>query len=144
MFFGPTYCMPMSPCGYGHSSRYADTMAAWSSINCGLASVVSFIDAKNNGVPTGPAIAQFAGNMANGLNRNLIAAEMQRHGNPMGNLINAAAGYGNPYSNFVGTTALMSACSPAMFWGCMPYMPPIIPMGMGCWGGGFPCGGFYC
>lgn len=139
MFFAPMpYVMPC--CGYsGTNSRIADTMNVWSGLNCTLASVVSLINDRNNGVPTNYAIANFAGNMANGLGRNMIAAQMQKYGNPMGNLINMAVGYGNPYSNFIGTTALMSACTPAMFFGCMPYMPPVMPF----WGG-FRCGGFWC
>lgn len=142
MFAPMPYVMP--PCG-GYSktnSRIADTMCAWGSLNCTLASVVTLINEKNNGVPTGYAIADFAGNMANGIGRNLIAADMQRHGNSMGNLINMTTGYGNSYSNFVGTTALMSACSPAMFFGCVPYMNPVIPM-YSAWGG-WGCGGFWC
>ena len=63
-----------APC---HSnSRYADTMSLWGSINCGLASVVSLIEAKNNGVPTTNALVDFAGNMANGIGRNMWAADI--------------------------------------------------------------------
>ncbi len=124
--------MPYMSCGPCHSnSRFADTMSLWGSINCGLASAVSFINAKNNGVPTTNALADFAGNMANGIGRNMWAADMYKHGNPSGFMINSMAGYGNPYSNFVGTMGLM-ACSPPMFFGCMPYMSPCMPMYGGC------------
>ena len=119
MIWGPVYCLPPfgGPCGprfhCGANESYAKTMFTWSNINCGLASIVSLIDQRNNGVPAGQAAINFVG--------------------PMGNLINAAAGYGNPYSNFIGTTALMSACSPAMFWGCVPYMRPFCSPGFGFW-----------
>lgn len=118
----------------GANSSYAKTMFTWSNINCGLASIVSLIDQRNNGVPANQAAMNFAGNITNGVGRNAVAANMQLHGNPMGNLINSMAGYGNSYSNFIGTTALMSACSPAMFFGCMPYMSPFYT----------PCCGYYC
>lgn len=140
MIWGPVYCMPTfgGPCGgwnhCGANSSFAKNMFTWSSINCGLASIVSLIQDRNNGVPTGQAAMNFAGNISNGLGRNAVAAEMQLYGNPMGNMINAMAGYGNPYSNFIGTTALMTACSPAMYFGCVPYMTPFCS----------PFGGFYC
>ena len=139
MIWGPVYCLPPfgGPCGprfhCGANESYAKTMFTWSNINCGLASIVSLIDQRNNGVPAGQAAIIFVGNVTNGVGRNAAAATMQLHGNPMGNLINAAAGYGNPYSNFIGTTALMSACSPAMFWGCVPYMRPFCSPGFGFW-----------
>lgn len=138
MIWGPVYCMPTfggwgcNPCG-GNSS-FAKNMFTWSNINCGLASLVSLIQQRNDGVPAGQAAINFAGNLANGFGRNSVAAQMQLYGNPTGNMINAMAGYGNPYSNFVGTTALMSACSPAMFFGCMPYMNPFYT----------PFCGYYC
>ncbi len=137
MIWGPVYCMPMfgGPCGpsphCGANSSYAKTMFTWSNINCGLASIVSLIDQRNNGVPAGQAALNFAGNITNGIGRNAVAAHMQMHGNPMGNLINSFAGYGNPYSNFIGTTALMG-CSPSMFFGCMPYMTPFYFPFFGC------------
>lgn len=129
---------------------FADNMRTLSGINCGLQSLVSYIDARNNGVTPQVATAQFAGNIFNGLARNEVAYEMQRFGNPAGNLINLYAGYGNPVSNTIGTLGIMSACTPWMFFntpccyggfgmgygygmGMMPYY------GMG-WGmGGFCC-----
>ena len=99
MIWGPVYCMPMfgGPCGPAHhcgaNSSYAKTMFTWSNINCGLASIVSLIDQRNNGVPAGQAALNFAGNITNGIGRNAVAAHMQMHGNPMGNLINSFAGF---------------------------------------------------
>lgn len=121
---------------------YADNMRTLSGINCGLQSLVSYIDAKNNGVPTQIAATNFVGNIFNGLARNEVAYEMQRHGNPAGNMINLYAGYGNPVSNTIGTLGIMSACSPWMFFnspwcGYGMYSPYMMNFG---WG----MGGFWC
>lgn len=108
---------------------FAETMRILSNINCGLASGVSYLEQKQNGVPTSCAMGNLFGNLANGIARNEAAYEMQRWGNPIGNCINMYAGYGNPVSNMVGTMGIMSACSPWMFFNMPPYMfcPP--PMG---------------
>ena len=95
---------------------YAENMRTLSGINCGLQSLVSYIDARNNGENPQVATANFAGNIFNGLARNEIAYEMQKFGNPVGNTINLYAGYGNPVSNTIGTLGLMSACTPWMFF----------------------------
>ena len=68
---------------------FASTMRILSNINCGLASGVSYIDQRNNGVSRGYALTNLFGNVANGLVRNEAAYEMQKCGNPMGNLINS-------------------------------------------------------
>lgn len=128
---------------------YASDMRTLSGINCGLQSLVSYIDAKNNGVPAQVATAQFAGNIFNGLARNEVAYEMQRFGNPMGNMINLYAGYGNPVSNTIGTLGLMSACTPWMFFNS-PCCYGGFGMGYGCgmgmmpYGMGWGYGGFFC
>jgi len=129
---------------------HAEDMRVLSGINCGMQSLVSYLDAKNNGVTPQVATAQFAGNLFNGLARNEVAYEMQRFGNPIGNTINLAAGYGNPVSNTIGTLGLMSACSPWMFfnspccyssYGMMGYgMAPYY----GIYGMGWGMGGFCC
>lgn len=130
---------------------YADNMRTLSGINCGLQSFVSYLDARNNGIDPRIATTQFAGNIFNGLARNEVAYEMQRFGNPVGNMINLYAGYGNPVSNTIGTLGLMSACTPWMFFnspccyggygmgygmGMMPYY--------GMYGMGWGMGGFCC
>ena len=125
---------------------YAENMRTLSGINCGLQSLVSYIDARNNGATPQVATTQFAGNIFNGLARNEVAYEMQRFGNPVGNTINLYAGYGNPVSNTIGTLGLMSACTPWMFFNSpccysysMNYSYGMMPYGMG-WGmGGFCC-----
>ncbi|MBR1461170.1 hypothetical protein IJ596_06015 [bacterium] len=104
---------------------FAETMRIMSGINCGLASGVSYIEQRNNGVNRGYALTNLFGNVANGLARNEAAYEMQKWGNPMGNIINSFAGYGNPVSNTIGTLGIMSALTPWMFFnmpGC--YMMP--------------------
>lgn len=133
---------------------FADNMRILSGINCGMQSFASYLDDKNNGVDPRIAAANFSGNLFNGLARNEVAYEMQRFGNPIGNVINMYAGYGNPTSNMIGTMGLMSACSPWMFFNsgycynmtmgypCMatpPYMGYSPYMGMGWRMGGFWC-----
>jgi hypothetical protein len=108
---------------------YADTMRIWSDINCTLASLASFGQQKAEGVPTGAAVSNLFGNVANGFARNEVAYMMQEAGNPYGNAVNTFAGYGNPASNMIGTMALMNACTPWTFFN----------MGMCC----YPMGGYY-
>ena len=137
---------------------YADTMRIMSNINCGLASAVSYLDQRTNGVPAGYAGLNLFGNLANGIARNEVAYEMQLYGNPMGNTVNKFAGYGNPVSNTIGTLGLMSACmfNPWMYFNSCNYFYNPMPMmgggyfagmgmgfnpmmgGMGC------CRGFWC
>jgi len=103
---------------------YAENMRLLSNINCGLASATSFLQQKSNGVSTSNAAVNLAGNLANGIARNEIAYEMQTFGNPVGNTINLYAGYGNNVSNFIGTSALMNACTPWMFFNSYNYCCP--------------------
>jgi hypothetical protein len=116
---------------------FADNMRIWSNINCGLASAVSYGQMRQSGVTPYYATMGLFGNLANGIMRNEAAYYMQRMGNPMGNNINMAVGYGNPISNAIGTMGIMSSCSPWMFFNmgyCNPmqmYMP-------------FSLGGFGC
>lgn len=101
---------------------YAETIRTLSDINCGLASLVSYGQMRNNGISPYYAGMGLVGNLANGLVRNEIAYGMQRMGNPWGNNINALSGYGNPYSNAIGTLGLMYANAPWMYFGCCsPY-----------------------
>ncbi len=99
---------------------FADTIRVWSNLNCTLSSLNSFGQDKLNGVSTGDAVTNLFGNMANGIVRNEIAYDMQIHGNPMGNVINSYAGYGNPVSNAIGTMGLMTACTPWVYFNCYP------------------------
>ncbi len=127
---------------------YANNMRILSNINCGLASMNTFLEQKANGVSSPYASMALFSNLANGVARNEIAYDMQRHGNPVGNTINMYAGYGNPVSNAFGTTALLSACNPWMFFNCYSCLPPMMPM-CGFYGsmgmGMYPMmGGFYC
>lgn len=120
---------------------YAENMRVLSNINCGLASAVTFLQQKNMGVSGAYAGGNLIGNLMNGIARNEVAYDMQKHGNPVGNTINMYAGYGNPVSNTVGTLGLMSACSPWMFFNCPSYM--FCPPPMGFWGSmGMGFGGF--
>lgn len=127
---------------------FAENMRILSGINCGLASLVNYIDMRNNGVNPNYATMSLFGNIGNGLARNEVAYQMQSMGNPIGNDINMYAGYGNPVSNAIGTMGLMSACSPWMFFNspCCCYSP------MSYYGGGMMgynmgygySSGFYC
>jgi hypothetical protein len=110
---------------------FADTMRVWSNINCGLASMNTFLWQRNNGVNTQYATMSLFGNLANGIARNEWAYGMQLHGNPAGNMINMFSGYGNPVSNTVGTLGLMS-CSPWMYFNCMPTVGFYSGMGFAC------------
>ena len=106
---------------------FAENMRIWSGINCGLASLVGYTQMKSNGVDTNTAIGATAGNVLNGLARNEVAYEMQKMGNPVGNMINMYAGYGNPVSNAIGTAGLLGACSPWVFFNapCTMFYTPI-------------------
>lgn len=120
---------------------FAENMRILSNINCGLASTVSYMEQRQNGVNPAYAGVNLFGNLANGIARNEVAYEMQKFGNPVGNTINMYAGYGNPVSNTIGTLGLMSACSPWMFFNSPSYM--FCPPQMGFWGGmGMGFGGF--
>lgn len=113
---------------------FAENMRILSNINCGLASGVSYLEQRNQGVPAQYASMNLFGNLANGIARNEVAYGMQKFGNPVGNTINMYAGYGNPVSNAFGTYALMGAVSPWMFFNSPGYM--FSPMPMGFYGGG--------
>ena len=126
---------------------YASTMFTLSNINCGLASAVSFMQDRQAGVPPQYATGRLLNNVSNGLWRNSVAYDMQMHGNPVGNNINMFAGYGNPVSNAFGTLGIMSACTPAMFFGCCStpmFRPMPGPIAFGHFGPGFGCGCFSC
>jgi len=101
---------------------YAENMRILSNINCALSSGLSYIDQRENGVPRPYAMNNLFGNLANGFARNEIAYDMQRYGNPVGNYINAAAGYGNPVANTIGTLGIMGACTPWMFFRMPSFM----------------------
>lgn len=103
---------------------FAETMRILSGINCGLSSANTYMGMRMNGVNPNFATASLFGNLANGFARNEIAYGMQKMGNPYGNLINSAVGYGNPVSNTIGTLGIMSACSPWMFFNSGCYMNP--------------------
>jgi hypothetical protein len=103
---------------------FADTMRVWSNINCGLASMNTYLQQRNDGVSNQYATMNLFGNLANGIARNEYAYGLQRMGNPSGNIINMYAGYGNPVSNTVGTLGLMS-CSPWMYFNATPYCMPM-------------------
>jgi hypothetical protein len=114
---------------------FAETMRILSNINCGLASGVSYLEQKQNGVSTTCALGNLFGNLANGVTRNEIAYNMQCWGNPTGNFINMYSGYGNPVSNTIGTLGLLGACSPWVYFNqptC--FLSPYTPYGCG---GGF-------
>lgn len=133
---------------------FAENMRIMSGINCGLASLVNFGEMRQAGVDRNYAIGSLFGNLGNGFMRNEVAYEMQKFGNPMGNLVNMYAGYGNPVSNAVGTMGLMGACSPWMFFNApcgMFYTPSFSPFFGGLGFGEFSYSssttitrGFYC
>lgn len=109
---------------------FADNMRTLSNINATLASLVTYGQQRQSGVPAQTAAMNLFGNMANGYIRNDIAYGMQKMGNPVGNTINLYAGYGNPTSNYIGTTALFTAnINPWMMFNCYSYMPPMPMMG---------------
>ena len=108
---------------------FADNMRILSNICCGLSSADAYINQRQSGVSTGTATYNLIGNLLNGFARNEVAYGMQMMGNPMGNTINAFAGYGNSFSNAIGTVALLGAnCSPNMFFGMCAPMPCTFPM----------------
>lgn len=117
---------------------FADTMRIWSNINCTLASLNTFGQQKLDGVNSGEAVATLFGNMANGVTRNEIAYMMQSHGNPMGNVINSYAGYGNPVSNAIGTLGLMTSCAPWTFFNMGMCGYPMMGCTMPMYGMGYP------
>ncbi|MDE6138607.1 MAG: hypothetical protein K2F57_03975, partial [Candidatus Gastranaerophilales bacterium] len=73
---------------------FADNMRILSNINCGVASTTKFLQQKADGVNPQYATINFFGNLANGIARNEVAYEMQKFGNPVGNMINMYTGYG--------------------------------------------------
>ncbi|MCM1339864.1 MAG: hypothetical protein NC191_09355 [Muribaculaceae bacterium] len=121
---------------------FAENMRIMSDINCALASGVTYMEQKQNGVPGCYAMKNLFGNLTNGFMRNEIAYGMQRCGNPVGNNINLYAGYGNPVSNTIGTLGILGACTPWMFFNqpsymfCCPNFGFYSGMGMG-FGGSF-------
>lgn len=123
----------------GTPMSFADTMRIWSDINCTLASITSFTQQRTEGVSAGEATANLFGNLTNGIVRNEMAYMMQQAGNPYGNIVNAAAGYGNSYSNTVGTLALMGGVAPWTFFNC-----GMIGCGYPMYGAGYPTMNFGC
>lgn len=126
---------------------FAENMRILSNINCGLASFNTMMEQRSNGVnytTTGLTLGQ---NLSNGIIRNEMAYDMQKHGNPVGNLVNMYAGYGTPEANTAGTLGMMSAymCNPWGFFNsplcsymCGPMsMTPYMSMGMPGYYGGF-------
>ena len=59
---------------------FAETMRILSGINCGLASLDTYMEMREAGVNRNYATANLFGNIANGLARNEIAYGMQRMG----------------------------------------------------------------
>ena len=105
---------------------FAENMQILSNINCTLASMNSYMEQRSNGVSAQQAQCNLFTNMANGVARNQVAYDMQRHGNPVGNNINLYAGYGNNQANQIGTMGLLAAnTSPWMFFGCQRFMAPM-------------------
>jgi len=104
---------------------FAENMRILSNINCALASTNTYLEQTTNGVDNRYAAANLFGNLANGVARNEIAYDMQRHGNPAGNTINLYAGYGNSAANAFGTWGIMNACSPWMFFNSYCYNTPM-------------------
>ena len=132
---------------------FADTMRILSNINCGLASFNTYMDMRSNGVNKGQALTSLFGNLGNGMIRNEIAYDMQRWGNPVGNVINMYAGYGTPEANYNGmagllcaNTAFMYTMSPWMYSRCYSFMPMMtMPMTMNYnFNYLMGCGGFIC
>jgi len=102
---------------------FAENMRILSNINCGLASLNTYLDQRiNGGVAPQYAVMNLIGNLGNGFARNEIAYGMQKYGNPIGNTINMYAGYGNPVSNTIGTLGIMSAFNPWLFFNQPYYM----------------------
>jgi hypothetical protein len=110
---------------------YANAIFTLSNINCGLASLNTYLDQRINGVNPQYATMNLFGNLANGIARNEYAYGMQKMGNSAGNLINSISGYGNPVSNTFGTLGLLN-CSPWMYFNCMPTFGFYSGMGFGC------------
>jgi len=116
---------------------FAETMRVLTGIECGLASTLTLIDDKRAGKSNAYTGVNFLSNIGNGLARNEVAYEMQRHGNSFGNIFNSFVGYGNAESNLIGTIGLMSACSPWMFFNSPCCYSP---MSYGCGGYGMGMG----
>ncbi|MBD5402717.1 hypothetical protein HDR58_07965 [bacterium] len=135
---------PIFGCYRPENNSYANTIRTWSNINCGLASGVSFLEQKNQGVNTWDALTNLSINLGNGIMRNEVAYEMQRFGNPLGNYVNSFAGYGTPQANITGTLGLMSSFSPWMTFNS-PFCSYMMgPMSMGPYCGMNSGLGFWC
>ena len=125
-----------------------NTIYAMSNINAILGSTLGYVNAKQNGVPTGYALSDMGYNLMNGAIRNAVSRDIQQHtGSYLGYAVNSLAGYGNPVANYKGTigtigAALLSSppCNPffmtSALYGCGP-------MGTGYWNTGF-FGGSCC
>lgn len=87
---------------------HADFMRTFSNINCGLQSVLSYMNQRQSGTTPQVATTNLVGNIFNGAARNELAYDMQKCGISAGNVINSVAGYGNAASNAVGTIGLLS------------------------------------
>lgn len=134
---------------------FADTMRVLSNIDCGLSSVVTYMKDKQSGKSPVEATGSLFTNITNGVARNEVAYEMQRHGNSLGNFINMYHGYGSAEANAAGTLGLMTATNPWMFFNVMPsYTMSYTSFNMGYpMMGAYPMmgsysmfgmGGFYC
>lgn len=116
---------------------------AMSNINALLSSTLGYVNAKQNGVPTGYALSDMGYNIMNGALRNAASRDIQQTtGSYLGYAVNSAAGYGNPVANYQGTVGTMGALmlSTPLFtsslYGCGPY-------GYGYWNSGFFGNGCY-
>ena len=124
---------------------FAETMRVLSNINCAASSLNTYTQMSLRGVNPMFASYELSNNLANGVVRNEIAYDMQKHGSFYGNNVNLYAGYGNPVSNAIGTMGIMAGCSPWMMFNCPSYMFSPMPMPMGYGGFGMmSCNmGFY-
>ena len=108
-----------------------------SDINAILRSSLRYAYDKQAGDRSGAAELNFGFNVTNGLARNWIARDYQRHtGSYLGYTINSLTGYGNAVSNYYGTMGLSMLTNPFRFGGCRPMFGGLF------WNYGF--GGGYC
>ncbi len=113
---------------------------ALSNVNALMGSTLGMVEAKNNGASTGEALMGFGASVMNGVARNEVSRQIQRHtGSYLGYAVNSMAGYGDPLSNYAGTIGTLGAAmvsQPFGIFGCSPYMTSTI-YGCGPFGGGF-------
>lgn len=125
-----------------------DAIHALSNFNAIAGSINGYNRDKQNGVSTGDAISNVGYNLLNGVLRNEASREiLYNNGSYLGYAVNAAAGYGDPVSNYQGTMGTISAAmltQPYGIFGCRPMHTSLLygcgPFGGGYWGGGCGCG----